>query len=193
MKQVVVWMVVLGFVVSVVGAQETEPDPGVQVAEQALFQAAFQGQLRDVEYLVSRGISADAVDAEKRTALMWASFNGHLPIIRYLLEQGATVDHKDSAGRTALMYAASGPYPETVELLLKKGADPNVQGTLEGFTPLMTAAAEGHVDVVHLLLRHGADAGVKDKDGDTAESFAKEKGHTAVVELLQNPPSAVEK
>ena len=73
-------------------------------------------------------------------------------------------------------------------MLLEKGAAVDVQGTLEGFTALMTAAAEGQTEVVRLLLEHGADPGLKDKDGDTAASFARENGHTAVVELLENPP-----
>jgi ankyrin repeat protein len=106
------------------------------------------------------------------------------------VEKGARVDTKDINGRTALMYASSGPFPETVELLLKKGANVNIQGELEGFTALMTAAAEGQVKVVRLLLLYGADSSLKDEDGDTAETFALQKGHSAVVELLRNPPPA---
>jgi ankyrin repeat protein len=70
-------------------------------------------------------------------------------------------------------------------LLLDRGADPNTRGTLEGFTALMTAAAEGQLDVVRLLLSRGADPSVKDEDGDTAMSFALEKGHPEVAELLR--------
>ena len=65
----------------------------------------------------------------------------------------------------------------------------NVQGKLEGFTALMTAAAEGQLDVVRLLLAYGADPGLEDKDGDTAASFARQNGHSAVVDLLENPPA----
>ena len=74
--------------------------------------------------------------------------------------------------------------------VLGAAGDVNVQGELEGFTALMTAAAEGQLKIVRLLLLHGADSSVKDKDGDTAESFALQKGHSAVVELLRNPPPA---
>jgi ankyrin repeat protein len=161
---------------------------GLAPNEQALMEAAFTGKLEAVEQLVSQGTSVDAADPEKHTALMWAAFNGHTAVARYLLERGAKIDAKDDNGRTSLMYASSGPYPETVELLLKKGAAVNVQGKLEGFTALMTAAAEGQVEVVRLLLSHGADAKLKDVDGDTAESFALQKGHSAVVDLLRNPP-----
>jgi len=163
--------------------------PDMNPAEQALMQSAFTGKLDAVQALVSGGLSVDTKDSEKHTPLMWAAFNGHTPVVSYLLERGAKVDAKDESGRTALMYASSGPYAETVELLLKKGAEVNVQGTLEGFTALMTAASEGQEKVVRLLLSHGADPTLKDKDGDTAESFAQQKGHSAVAELLKNLPS----
>lgn len=52
----------------------------------------------------------------------------------------------------------------------------------------MTAAAEGELEVVRLLLIHGANPKLKDVDGDTAQSFAEQKGHAAVVSLLKNPP-----
>lgn len=157
-------------------------------AEQALMESAYFGNLEEVKRLVSAGATVDAADPEKRTSLMWAAFNGHTAVVGYLLEKGAELDAKDASGRTALMYASSGPFAETVELLLKQGAAVNTQGTLEGFTALMTAAAEGQLDVVRLLLEHGADPSLEDEDGDTAASFAREKGHSAVVELLENPP-----
>jgi len=157
--------------------------------EQQLMESAYLGKLGDVERLVAAGAAVDAADPEKRTSMMWAAFNGHTSVVGYLLEKGAKVDAKDTNGRTALMYASSGPFKETVELLLKKGAAVDVQGTLEGFTALMTAAAEGQLEVVRLLLAHGANAKIKDVDGDTAESFAEEKGHSAVVDLLRNPSS----
>ena len=154
--------------------------------EQALMEAAYAGNLDEVRRLVLDGTPVDAIDAERHTPLMWAGFNGHAAVAEYLLDAGAEIDNKDSSGRTALLYASSGPFPETVELLMERGADVNVQGTLEGFTPLMTAAAEGLADVVRLLLGAGADRDIKDVDGDTALSFAKQNGHAEVVALLES-------
>jgi ankyrin repeat protein len=162
--------------------------PAEEVVARALMENAFKGELEKVRQLVSAGISANVRDTEQRTPLMWAAFNGHTPVASFLLEQGAEVDAKDNNGRTALMYASSGPFQEIVKLLLKNGAEANIQGTLEGFTALMTAAAEGQLEAVRLLLLYGANPDIKDRDGDTAENFAKEKGHAAVVSLLKSPP-----
>jgi ankyrin repeat protein len=153
--------------------------------EQALMEAAYLGKLDEVRRLVLDGTSVDVIDDERHTPLMWAAFNGHAAVTEYLLDAGAEIDAKDSSGRSALMYAASGPFPEAVGLLLERGAEVNVQGTLEGFTPLMTAAAEGLADVVRILLAAGANPDIKDEDGDTALTFAKQNGHTEVVALLE--------
>jgi ankyrin repeat protein len=173
---------VLVFVGAPLVSQSTPPAS----LEQLLMEAAYLGELETVKQLVLKGAKVDAVDPENRTSLMWAAFNGHTAVVDYLILRDATVDSKDASGRTALMYASSGPYADTVALLLEKGAQVNIQGTLEGFTALMTAAAEGQIEVVRLLLEHGADPSLKDKDGDTAVSFAQANGHSAVVELLEN-------
>ena len=158
--------------------------------EQALMESAFTGNLEEVRRLVLDGTRVDVIDEERRTPLMFTVFNGHAPVAEYLLDAGAEIDAKDSSGRTALMYASSGPFAETVGLLLTRGAEVNVQGTLEGFTPLMTAAAEGLADVVRILLAAGADRDIRDEDGDTALTFAKQNGHSEVAALLENPPAS---
>jgi len=166
--------------------------PGVAVAQSSpeidpLHEAAFAGNLEEVRRLLEEGVAVDVPDLEGRTPLMWASFNGHTAVNALLLENGAAINAREVNGRTALMYASSGPFAETVELLLEKGAEVNTQGTAEGFTALMTAAAEGQVEVVRLLLAYGANLDLEDVDGDTAESFATQNGHSQVVAALRDP------
>jgi ankyrin repeat protein len=161
--------------------------PNITV-EAVLIEFALNGDLKTVQKLVAAGVPVDSAGEDKSTPLMWAAFNGHTEVVAYLLENGATVDARDINGRSALLYASSGPFPETVKLLLDKGAEVNLQGTAEGFTALMMAAAEGQLDVVRLLLARGASAAIIDRDGDTAEKFAREKGHSEVLKLLETPP-----
>lgn len=166
-------------------AQNTPP---VITLEAAFLEMAFNGNLGAVQEFVAKGTPVDSTIDDKSTALMWSAFNGHTAVAAYLLEQGATVDLKDSNGRTALLYASSGPYPDTVGLLLRNGADANVQGKAEGFTALMMAASEGQMDVARVLLLNGAEIDIMDKDGDTAMTFARENGHSAMLELLERQP-----
>ena len=163
--------------------------PPTITLEAAFLEMAFKGDLEAVQEFVSKGTPVDSINDDRSTALMWASFNGHTPVVAFLLDQGATVDAKDANGRTALLYSSSGPYPETVGLLLRKGADVNAQGKTEGFTALMMAASEGHIEVVRVLLLNGASVDTIDRDGDTAKKFAREKGHSAVLKLLENQPA----
>jgi len=185
--KIIPWLFSLSFLIpGVVGAQSA---PQVE----PLHEAAYAGNLEAVRRLLDGGTAVDVPDLEGRTPLMWASFNGHTAVNALLLENGAAINAREVNGRTALMYASSGPFAETVILLLEKGADVNVQGAAEGFSALMTAAAEGQVEVVLLLLAYGADPDVKDVDGDTAESFAKQNGHSQVVTALRDPPPPGEK
>ena len=169
-----------------------EPRPGEvikassQADELALQEASFSGAIEDVIQLLPGGVDPNAADSEGRTALMLASFNGHTDIVRILLDSGAETDQLDSLGRTALIYGSSGPFPQTIELLLERQANPNVADLDEHFTALMHAAAEGNIEVVKVLLAHGADPGMKDIDGDTAESFARQGGHQEVADLLKS-------
>ena len=172
--------------------QVTAPDNQLQVLksdpgkEAAIQEAAFNGIGTTVEALIKEGINVNSMDVESRTALMYASFNGHTDIVRMLLDAGAEVGLRDAMARTALLYASTGPFPETVKLLLDHHSDPNIRDAEEQFTPLMHAAAEGQLEVVKILLDYGADPSLKDVDGENAEMFARNNGHTEIADLLKS-------
>ena len=153
--------------------------------EEALREAAFNGDLAEVKTLLNRGVSCNATDQEGHTALMYAAFNGHSELVALLIEAGAEVNQRDGMDQTALMYGSTGDFPETVKLLLEHGADPNLVDTDEHFSALMHAAAEGNLEVVKLLIAAGANASLKDADGDDAAVFALQRGQTDVVEYLK--------
>ncbi len=154
-------------------------------SEQSLRDAAFDGQHETVRQFIQRKVNLNAIDKDGRTALMFAGFNGHTEIVRILVDEGARVNIRDGYGRTALLFAATGPFPKTVELLLERKADPNIVDNQEHFSALMHAAAEGNIEVVKILLDYEADPTLKDIDGDTAESFARQKGHSELANLLK--------
>lgn len=168
--------------VTVSQSHESKTDPA---KEQALHEAALNGEAGTVDKLLEEGVNVNAVDAGERTALMYSSFNGHTEIVAKLLDSGAEVGLRDAMGRTALLFASTGPFSETVILLLENNADPNIRDADEHFTPIMHAAAEGQLEVVKILLKYGADRSLKDVDGEDAELFARNNGHIEVADLLK--------
>jgi ankyrin repeat protein len=159
--------------------------PPTAEAIAAFATAAFSNNTQQVSAAIKNGMPVDQKDENGNTALMLASFDGHVETMQVLLNAGATIDLRDNNGRTALMFASSGPYPAAVRLLLEKGAEINAVDNVEHFTALMFAAAEGLSPVVDILLAHGADPKLKDKDDDTAASFAQKRGFTDLAQKLQ--------
>jgi ankyrin repeat protein len=69
-------------------------------------------------------------------------------------------------------------------MLVKKGADVNHRSE-GGVSPLMEASVNGNIELVNFLLENRADPNAKTKDGKSSISFAREKNHAEVVEVLK--------
>jgi ankyrin repeat protein len=174
------------------GSKKNKPSPaagntGTSLKGPAIdiYSAALEGDLASVTAALKNGQKANTADQEGRSALSYAAYNGHTEIMKLLIENGAEVNLTDNAGRTALMMASSGPYPGAVTLLLDKYANPNLTDRVDHFTALMYACSEGQLEVARILLSRGADPSLKDKDGDSAASFAAKNGHKEVADLLK--------
>jgi len=171
------------------GTQETAKVQSEMIAglegEEAMRQAALEGNTDLVFTMIRDGARVNAMNPEGQTALMLAAYNGHTEIVRKLLGSDAAIEQRDLAGRTALLYASTGPFAETVQLLLDNGAEPNIIDSEEHFSPLMYAASEGNLEVVKVLMEAGADHTLKDVDGDDAKTFALQAGHSEVAAFLE--------
>jgi len=155
-----------------------------------LFGAAKEGDLDAVKSLIEKGADINAKDSDGRTPLMYASSYGYTEIVKLLIEKGAYVDAKDPKGWTSLMYAVFDGNTETVKLLIEKGADVNAKSDFGCWTSLILAARDGNTEIVKLLIGKGADLSLKTEDGKTALDLAREKGHTDVIELLEQAESS---
>jgi len=166
--------------------KKAEPLPPPTAEAIAVFtEAAFNGNTLAVTTALKNGMPVNQKEENGNSGLMLASFNGHVETMQALLDAGADITLRDANGRTSLMFAASGPFPAAVRLLLENGAEINAVDSDEHFTALMFAAGEGLSPVVDLLLEAGADVTLKDIDNDTAASFAKQRGFTALSDRLQ--------
>jgi ankyrin repeat protein len=125
--------------------------------------AAFGGQPRVVELLLSHGAAVDAVARNRfaNTPLLVGLLTRQGEVARVLLAHGANVNFRQGEGVTALHEAAQSGDTDIVRMLLDAGADPNARaGKLDdgrsGQSALDMARDGGHEDVVALLLSRGA-------------------------------------
>jgi len=173
-----------------------------------LHYAAQRGHKETVEVLLEHGADVNIGDYYSRTAAEYAMSSNHGEIVqllvskgadisplhfalymkdeakaRSLIEGGADVNRRTPYGTTPLDRAVGAGFKDIVVLLIAKGANVNTKDNWD-WTPLHSAVY-GHKDIVELLIAKGADVNARDAEGRTPLSYAKEEGHTEIVELLR--------
>uniref|UniRef100_A0A3B3QZG6 Ankyrin repeat and KH domain containing 1 n=1 Tax=Paramormyrops kingsleyae TaxID=1676925 RepID=A0A3B3QZG6_9TELE len=156
-----------------------------------LMEAAQEGHLELVKYLLAAGANVHATTATGDTALTYACENGHTDVADVLLQTGADLEHESEGGRTPLMKAARAGHLCTVQFLISKGANVNRATANNDHTVVSLACAGGHLAVVELLLAHGADPTHRLKDSSTMLIEAAKGGHTSVVSYLLDYPNNI--
>ncbi|XP_063705994.1 ankyrin repeat and KH domain-containing protein mask-like isoform X2 [Culicoides brevitarsis] len=160
-------------------------------ASTPLMEAAQEGHIELVRFLLENRANVHAQTQTGDTALAYACENGHTDVAEILLMYGAELEHESEGGRTPLMKACRAGHLCTVKFLLGRGADVNRQTANNDHTPLSLACAGGHQAVVELLLANGADPFHKLKDNSTMLIEAAKGGHINVVQLLFDFPQSL--
>ncbi len=160
-----------------------------QYGEPALLAASVRNSDHIVEMLLEAGVPVNSRSRCGETALMHAVTTRGLGTVEILLKYDADVDATDSQGRSPLMKAAELGFTSIVDLLLPITKELNRQTAKGGWSALMLAAREGHSEIVEAFIARGADTGLKDYNGDTAASLARQRGHM----FLANTISAAQR
>ena len=136
--------------------------------------AAFLGDLKMVQLLISKGAELNPIDPSWGTPLHLAAEQAQVEVVKFLLNKGARVNVSNpSWGHTPLHRAAWGPvvrrfgqeakdlgadpnpdYKKIIALLVAEGAEINARDH-EGETPLDQAVEGGSDETVTLLKRYG--------------------------------------
>jgi hypothetical protein len=124
----------------------SEEGTGSGSLDQAMCDAAAQGDLNSVRRLHQSGARLDVHDSEP---LCRAAAVGHLELVRYLHQQGGNISAR---GDEPLCRAAAAGHLELVIYLHQQGVDIGARGN----EPLRRAAAGGHYTVVQYLHEAGA-------------------------------------
>jgi ankyrin repeat protein len=141
-----------------------------------LMYAVELGWGSSIDRLIEHKADVNAADSEGVTVLMHAMGNRHREIVANLLDKGAKINASDSRGRTPLMHAVSGARDDPWRHIGIR-----IPGTKEP----PDESGPRYVELIRFLLDHGADPNAKDKDGDTALTYARSQGSKELIRMLK--------
>ncbi|KAI3875363.1 hypothetical protein MKW98_000040 [Papaver atlanticum] len=147
----------------------------------SLSDAAVEGHLAAVEYLLEMGASPEILHHSNCTSLHHVALKGHGDTITMLLSKGINVDITNELG-SPLQYATLAGKHDTVKVLLDNGANPNLV-FCETVTPLQASVTSRSWQLVEVLLKAGADPN-GGPDGIKALPLAAETGLIQIIKLL---------
>ena len=115
-----------------------------------------------------------------------AAVAGELGEVEAAVDAGAQVEwaNPDGNGRRAVHAASTQGHKDVVAFLGSRGADVNAVDNGQ-WAPLHIAAGQGKASVCTALLALGADPAAKDKFGQTALDWARNKNETECVAVLE--------
>jgi uncharacterized protein len=154
-----------------------------------LHAAAANGEVAEIEKLITEGENPNLQDSKSRTPLLVAAFRKHYAAVEALLKRGANANARDMQGFDILTLAAVNNDMQLLKLALDNGANPRlVTGPLDG-TALISAAHLGHVGIVRALIDAKAPLDNVNRMGWTALLIAvilgnNSKNHIETVDLL---------
>ena len=161
-----------------------------QAGRTALIAAAYRNDLAIADVLIQAGADVNVQDNTQQSAYLISTSDGYLDLLKRTLQAGANVHSKDSYNGTGLIRAADRGHVEIIQELLKTDIVIDHVNNL-GWTALLEAIILGdggprHTEVVRLLVEAGADVNLADGNGVTPLAHARQRGHTQMIEILQN-------
>ncbi|WP_341812896.1 ankyrin repeat domain-containing protein [Wolbachia endosymbiont (group A) of Cephus spinipes] len=150
--------------------------------DEELLTAVRDGNLNEVEDLVSQNANVNTTDIYSWTPLHWATFKDHLEIARFLIKKGADINAADKGpyGKKPIHVAAENNSKDIIEFFLSKGVGIN-DTDKQGYTPLHYAAWRGRLEVAKFLIEEYANSIFKYNNGSTLPCNAPLKNHLHVM------------
>ena len=152
-----------------------------------IFEAAALGRVDRIKQLLRDDpslTSAYAPDGFPPVGL--AAFFGHLEAVKALIAAGADIHAAARNGLKvqAIHAAVASKNLDIVRTVLEAGADPNA-AQQQGFRPMHESGSSGSRELAELLMKYGGDPMLKNDDGKSTPTFAREKGHAEFADWLE--------
>lgn len=145
-----------------------------------------------LETLMKMGCNIEATNTiSGENALMIAVMNNDLELCQTLLEKKIKVNFYNKYKQNILHVAAKKASKEILLKCLDLGFDIN-QVDAFGMTPLHHAADMAKLDHIDELIAHGARLDIKDRNGQTAESWARKSEYHVVANYLSERSLALQ-
>lgn len=159
--------------------------------ETPLLIATHKNYIEIAKALINAGADVNKQDVLQDSAYLYAGAQGKTEILAYIIEN-AKPDHQvyNRYGGNALIPAAEkGHLPNVKLLLADEKVDINHQNNF-GYTALIEAVAltdgsKVYQQIVQELLVYNANKELRDDNGMTALDYAKDRGYTEMIELLE--------
>lgn len=150
--------------------------------------AAAEGNVAEIERLLSEGAEIETRNNVGATPLIAAIRNGQEDSLICLLDQGAEVNMEMPDRVTPLHAACSAGFADGVRALVQAGADVGATDG-SGNTPLHLAIARGRLDIADLLMLSNVEA--RNSAGETPLFLAVRGGNQACIQNLMAKGASV--
>lgn len=159
--------------------------------ETPLLIATHKNYIEVAKLLIEAGADINQQDRIQDSAYLYAGAQGKTEILKYMIEHAEPNQNiYNRFGGNALIPAAEKGHLNNVKLLLADGkVDIDHQNNF-GYTALIEAVAlrdgsEVYQQIVQELLAYNANKDLRDDSGKTALDYAKEKGYTNMIKMLE--------
>jgi uncharacterized protein len=170
-------------------ATDNNPDPRDAYQRTPLHVAVYLGRHEAMRALAKAGADPNALEHQAYDIVTIAAVAGDVATLKVALEIGGKATNVTSPYEgTALIASAHLGHDKVVAELIKAGAPLDHVNNL-GWTALIEAVILGdggprHVNVVKALVEAGANAAIADRSGVTPLDHARQRGYTAMVEIM---------
>ncbi len=155
----------------------------------ALLIACYHNSVEAARFLISAGADVNARDRLQDSPYLFAGAEGKLEILKMTVAAGADLDSLNRYGGTALTPAAHHGHVEVVRYLLTTDLNIDQVNNL-GWTALLEAVVLGdggptYQRIVRLLVDAGAELSIRDNNGNTALDYARARGYSEIISILE--------